>query len=406
MGIRWSRTLTSAAALWSLLPALVLAQNASGIVGVAKDTSGAVLPGVTVEASSSALIEKVRTVTTDRQGVFRIVDLRPGTYVVTFTLPGFSTVRREGIQLTATFTATVNAELPVGSLEETITVTGQAPTVDIQNVTQQRVMTRDVIDNIPVGTRSVTALGVLLPGVTTISQDVGGTQYGSAAIAVHGSRVQEQQLVYDGMYYNHGGGRGGSFTAMAPNDGTIQEVSLAVGGLSAESETSGVRGSLIPRDGGNTFTGSFFTSFTHRTLQSDNLSADLIARGLTTVDSVNHIYDVNPSFGGPVIRDKLWFYASVRFWETNQRIAGLYYNKSTVPHIYEADLDRPAYEADLDGNQSLRLTWQATPRNKITIHPQVNQQKRDHFYGQGTGNRTRSPEAVIYYKTNPNYFAL
>ncbi len=244
-------------AVWIALAALVLlsspasAQDTSGIAGVVRDTSGAVLPGVTVEAASPALIERVRAVTTDGQGVFRIVDLRPGAYTVTFTLPGFSTVRREGIQLTAAFTATVNADLRVGALEETITVTGEAPTVDVQNITQQRVMTRDVIDNIPVGTKSVTALGVLLPGVTTISQDVGGTQYGSAAIAVHGSRVQEQQLVYDGMYYNHGGGRGGSFTAMAPNDGTVQEVSLAIGGLSAESETSGVRGSLIPRDGGN-----------------------------------------------------------------------------------------------------------------------------------------------------------
>jgi hypothetical protein len=387
-----------------LLPALAFAQNNSGIAGVVRDSSGGVLPGVTVEAASPALIEKVRTAVTDGQGVFRIVDLRPGTYSVTFTLPGFSTVRREGIELTASFTATVNADMRVGALEETITVTGDAPTVDVQNITQQRVMTRDVIDNIPVGTKSVTALGVLLPGVTTISQDVGGTQYGSAAIAVHGSRVQEQQLVYDGMYYNHGGGRGGSFTAMAPNDGTVQEVSLAVGGLSAESETSGVRGSLIPRDGGNVFSGSFSTTFTHRALQSNNLDDDLRARGLSTVDSVNHIYDINPSFGGPIIRDRLWFYSSVRFWETNTRIAGMHYNKSPVPYRYEADLDRPAYEGDSDGNQSFRLTWQATPRNKITVHPQVNQQKRDHFYGQGTANRTISPEAVILYRTNPNYF--
>ncbi len=404
MGTRRDSRLWIAVAAFALIPSLALAQNNSGIAGVVKDTSGAVLPGVMVEASSPALIEKVRVAVTDGQGVYRIVDLRPGAYVVTFALPGFTTVRRDGIELTAAFTATVNAEMRVGALEETVTVTGQASAVDVQNVVQQTVMTRDVIDNIPVGTKSVTALGVLVPGVTTISQDVGGTQYGSAAIAVHGSRVQEQQLVYDGMYYNHGGGRGGSFTVMAPNDGTVQEVALSIGGLSAESETSGVRGSLIPRDGGNAFSGSFSTAYTSRALQSDNLSDDLIARGLTTVDSVNHIYDINPSFGGPIKRDRLWFYSSVRWWETNQRIAGLYYNKSTIPQIYQADLDRPAFEADSDGNQSLRLTWQATPKNKFTVHPQVNQQKRDHFYGQGTANRTRSPEAVIYYKTNPNYF--
>ena len=176
----FSRT-SLAVALAVLLPLAAAAQDNSGIAGVVRDTSGAVLPGVSVEASSPALIERTRVAVTDGQGVYRIVDLRPGAYTVTFTLPGFSTVRREGIQLTAAFTATVNAEMRVGSLEETITVTGEAPVVDVQNVTQQTVMTRDVIDSIPVGTRSVTALGVLIPGVTTISQDVGGTQYGSAA---------------------------------------------------------------------------------------------------------------------------------------------------------------------------------------------------------------------------------
>src|SRR3989441_12100545 len=109
-----------------LLPRAASAQQAtaSGIAGLVRDTSGAVLPGVTVEAASPALIEKVRTVVTDSEGRHNIVDLRPGTYVVTFTLGGFNTVRREGIELTAGFTATVNADLQVGSLQETITVTG------------------------------------------------------------------------------------------------------------------------------------------------------------------------------------------------------------------------------------------------------------------------------------------
>ena len=125
----------------TLLPAAAWAQSASGIAGIVRDTTGAVLPGVTVEAASPALIEKIRTVVTDDQGLYRIIDLRPGTYTVTFTLPGFSTVKREGIELTASFTATVNADLRVGDLEETITVSGQSPVVDVQNVVQQRVMT-------------------------------------------------------------------------------------------------------------------------------------------------------------------------------------------------------------------------------------------------------------------------
>ncbi|MEQ1573681.1 MAG: carboxypeptidase-like regulatory domain-containing protein, partial [Vicinamibacterales bacterium] len=133
---------------WLLvLPAAAYAQ--ASITGVVRDTSGAVLPGVTVEAASPVLIEKVRSVTTDGSGLYRIVDLRPGTYSVTVTLPGFSTVRREGIELTGNFTATINAEMRVGSLEETITVTGASPIVDVQSTAQQQVLGKDVIDNIP-----------------------------------------------------------------------------------------------------------------------------------------------------------------------------------------------------------------------------------------------------------------
>ncbi|HXD73176.1 MAG TPA: carboxypeptidase-like regulatory domain-containing protein, partial [Vicinamibacterales bacterium] len=203
-------------------PRSVFAQANSAIAGVVKDSSGAVLPGVTVEAASPALIEKSRVAVTDGEGQYKIVNLRPGEYSVTFTLTGFSTVKREGVALTSSFTANVNAELKVGELQETITVSGAAPTVDVQNVVQQRVMTRDVVDAIPVGAKSVMSIGVLIPGVTTNSQDVGGTQYGSAALAIHGSALFEQQLLYDGVYYNNGQGRGGSFTAIAPNSATIQ----------------------------------------------------------------------------------------------------------------------------------------------------------------------------------------
>src|ERR1043166_5374353 len=131
---------------------------------------------------------------------------------------------------------------------------GAAPTVDVQNVVQQKVMTRDIIDAIPVGAKSVMSVGVLIPGVTTNSQDVGGTQYGSAALAIHGSALFEQQLLYDGVYYNNGQGRGGSFTAIAPNAATIQEISYETGALSAEKEVAGLRSNIIPKDAGTKFT--------------------------------------------------------------------------------------------------------------------------------------------------------
>src|SRR3954468_17686656 len=230
------------------IPSAAFAQ--ASLTGVVKDPSGAVLPGVTVEASSPALIEKARSVVTDGEGQYKIVNLRPGVYSVTFTLSGFSVVKREGVTLTASFTATVNADLRVGALEETITVSGAAPAVDVQNVVQQKVMTREIVDAIPVGAKSVMSVGVLIPGVTTNSQDVGGTQYGSAALAIHGSALFEQQLLYDGVAYNNGAGRGGSFTAIAPNSATIQEISYETGALSAESEVAGLRSNIIPKDGG------------------------------------------------------------------------------------------------------------------------------------------------------------
>src|SRR5438552_14017000 len=133
--------LFGALALILLLPLSASAQQASGIAGVARDTSGSVLPGVTVETSSPALIEKVRTAVTDGEGRYNVVNLPPGTYTVTFTLPGFSIYRREGIVLTAGLTAAVNTDMQVSTIAETITVSGETPLVDTQNVRRQTVVT-------------------------------------------------------------------------------------------------------------------------------------------------------------------------------------------------------------------------------------------------------------------------
>ena len=196
------RSLTRTAALWMsalFLPSVVFAQ--AGIAGNVKDSSGAVLPGVTVEASSPALIEKVRSVVTGASGQYRIVDLRPGAYTVTFTLPGFSTFRREGIELSGTFVATVNAEMRVGALEETITVVGETPVVDIRNVRTQAVLNKDVIAAIPTG-RNYQNLHVLVPGVTIAAgnQDVGGSG-GDQQVnySAHGGDVRDSRTQVNGM---------------------------------------------------------------------------------------------------------------------------------------------------------------------------------------------------------------
>ncbi len=171
--------------IWAVLllavPAHVSAQQGSGIAGTVRDASGAVLPGVTVEVSSPALIEKTRSATTDGEGKFSIIQLRPGVYSVAFTLPGFSTVKRDNIELTSDFTATVNADMKVGGVEETITVAAESPVVDVQSITQRTVMTREVMDTIPTG-RNIQAIGIMIPGTSlspggggALSRDVGGS---------------------------------------------------------------------------------------------------------------------------------------------------------------------------------------------------------------------------------------
>ena len=289
-------------------PAVARAQSA--IAGVVRDTSGAVLPGVTVEAASEALIERTRSATTDGQGQYKIIDLRPGIYSVTFTLPGFSTVKRDGVELPSNFTAQINADLQVGSLEETINVSGQSPVVDVQNAVQQTVLTRQMLDAVPTG-RSVPTLGALLPGARLALPDVGGTSgMQNRDLTVHGSDGRDTTFQVDGMTLN--GLEGDGSVQSYFNDMMFEEVSYQTSAITAEVSSGGVRANMIPKDGGNTFKGALFTSAANENMQSNNLTDELRARGLRAPDRLNKVWDVNISEGGPIRRDRLWFFASYR----------------------------------------------------------------------------------------------
>jgi hypothetical protein len=283
-----------------VMPITVWAQAATGsIAGVVRDTSGAFLPGVTIEAVSPALIEKVRTVVTDGAGAYRIVELRPGTYSVTFSLPGFGSVRREGIELTSSFTATVNAELMVGNVAETITVTGQTPVVDISSARQQTTISRDVLDAIPT-TKRLGQYASFIPGATYANptfQDSGGTAGEGGQFGVHGQRAADEVVNMDGLNQNMFG-----LDVYSYNSQTIQEVVVETGGTSAEAMTGGVQLNIIPKDGGNTWSGSFASSFTGPSLQAKNLDDDLRARGLQTGASIKAFKDHGGAFGGPIAR--------------------------------------------------------------------------------------------------------
>jgi hypothetical protein len=358
-----------------IVPTPAFAQ--ASITGVVQDTSGAVVPGVTVEAASPALIEKVRSVVTDGSAQYRIVDLRPGTYAVTFTLPGFNTVRREGIELTGSFTATVNADLRPGALEETVTVTGEAPIVDVQSASQERVITHEVGDALPTA-RMQFSFAVLIPGVSVTpfsnvsgmgSQDVGGSTGDQiVTLRIHGGRSADQRLMVNGLPV----GRVDmpELGAYSPDMSATQEIQVETGGFSAETAVGGLRLYIVPRDGGNTFSGTVFGSYASEQLASSNLTDDLKAHGLLQANSIKRNGDFNPGFGGPIKRDKLWFYLAGRYMFYDNYAAGMFVDSTrNDPKVwtFNPDRSRPGLNSQHVQDGQGRLTWQATPKHNVAF---------------------------------------
>jgi hypothetical protein len=366
------------------LPAALSAQSA--ITGLVKDTSGAVLPGVTVEAASPALIEKVRTVVSDMQGRYAIVDLRPGVYRVTFTVPGFSAFVQDAIDLPSNFTATVNAELRVGAVEESVTVSGQSPVVDVQNAQRTTVLTRQLLDSVPVP-RMYQAEGALAVGTKVSDQNVGGARSAvNPRLTAHMSVTKDTTIDVDGMKMNTLVGGGDSHPDH--NDAMTQEMTVQTAALGAEVSAGGPHLNLIPREGGNTYSGATYLGYTNKKFQFNNLNDDLLKRGLQTPDAVRMIYDANASIGGPIKRDRLWFFGSYRNVGNDNIVANSTYPDGR-PGIYDQRVQ----------NYTLRLTWQVTPRNKLTAYDDYQMKYVGHLYTSGvdvaTASRRRDP--VIKY---------
>ena len=386
-------------ALAVLVPSMAYAQ--ASIAGVVRDASGGVIPGVTVEAASPALIEKVRSVVTDDAGQYRIIELRPGTYTVTFTLPGFNTVRREGIELSGTFVANINADMRVGALEETITVTGAAPVVDVQSTRQETVLDRNIIRDLPTS-RSYFALAVLIPGMVTSQRDVGGTSLNQAGnYTIHGGRNGDGRILIDGVTVGQRGGNplaptdqvGSNMTMYSTNAGLMQETSINTSGGLGEAETGGVVVNMIPRDGGNVIRGSLFGTFGNGAMQGSNYDDRLRSLGLRAPNEVLKVWEGTAQVGGPLVQDKLWYVVSGKHTGTRSTIAGMYYNKNAgdlTKWTYEPDFSRQAFNDDTLRNVSLRLTTQLTPKNKLNIF--WDEQWRGTNY-LGGGAATTSPEA-------------
>ena len=381
-----------------LLPSAAYAQAA--ITGVVRDASGGVLPGATVEAASPVLIEKVRSVVTDDSGQYRIVDLRPGTYSVTVKLQGFTTIKREGIELSGNFVATVNADLKVGALEETITVTGESPIVDVQSTRTQQIIDKSVLAAIP-SSRNINGIQAIIPGVT-MSGDSGGinaSMQGGAA-AIHGGRINDSRIYADGINMGWAGTGGGG--GQMPQVAAAQEIAMTISGGLGEAETGGLVFNAIPREGSNLFTGQFNYSGSNDTLQGSNYTQALKDAGLRAPFELISVYDVNGMYGGRIKRDKLWFYLVYRQVGGERTVPGMFYNKNAGnPNSWVVDLDRSkqAFNNSLERQATVRLTWQATPRNKFNAH--WSEQYNDANYGEGGGAAVppTTPEAssrVLY----------
>jgi len=358
-----------AAALFA--PAIASAQVA--IAGVVKDGTGAVLPGVTVEASSPALIEKTRTVVSDNAGQYKIVDLLPGVYQVTFTLPGFKTVRRADVILEGSFTAQVNGELQVGAVEETVTVTAASPAVDVISNTAAFVQGREMLDAFPTPTRSTTARALGIPG-TTVTPFVLG-QYN---VTSHGSATSDFTIAIDGLRVNNLCGSG-QYSGFYMNDASVQELTFITGSESAEIQSSGIRVNSVPKDGGNRFSGSMFLYGNGSGLQADNRS-DAVKPFITTAKTA-YDYQLNPSFGGPLKKDKLWFYFTYKYQN----------NKIYVPSAKFAD-GSPAFRNSMGNYSGVgRITWAASSKDKIRLY--VEKQFNGEFYNGFNTYAVTTPEA-------------
>ena len=367
------------------LPSLASAQSA--ITGLVRDATGAVLPGVTVEAASPVLIEKVRTVVSDGEGRYTVENLRPGTYTVTFTLAGFSTLKREGVELPGNFTMTLNADLRVGAVAESVSVTGASPIVDVQNTQRTQVLTRDLLDALPTA-RNYSGLAALMPGVRMTNTDVGGNQQMEQIYMVtHGSRLTDTTVQVDGMALN---------SLLSDNqvqayfsDAANAEVTYQMSGLGADVSGGGVKINMIPKEGGNRFSGSAFIGGTDGSWQGDNVTDELKARGLKGGNRITHIYDINFGLGGPIMKDKLWFFGTYRKFSTNDVVANAFYKDG-----------RPAEEEQGIQNQMVRLTWQMTPRNKITAYhdryPKFKLHELGAFYDPETAAFRRDQHHALY----------
>jgi hypothetical protein len=340
----------------------------SSIAGVVRDASGGVLPGVTVEVASPVLIEKVRSATSDGSGQYRITELPPGTYSITMTLPGFSVVRREAVDVAGAGVLTINGELRVGGIEETITVTGESPLVDVQSTRRQQVVDDETIKALP-ATRGYNALVFLVPSVTGGSNQI-DLMPAMRIFYSHGGRGNEGRVSVDGLSVGSAF-NGGGVSGYIVDTSNSQEMQMTLSGGLGETEMGGATVNFVPKTGGNTFSGNAFFSNAGKWSQSSNIDDRLKGFGLPDPPALYKNWDISGSLGGPIKRDKLWFFANYRDLGSHDAILGMFANVNAGnPNSWSYVPDRgvQARSAVAASISAIRLTSQVTPKNKVGFY--------------------------------------
>src|SRR3954468_3908585 len=299
--------------------------SAQMLAGAVRDTSGAVLPGVAVEASSPALIERVRTTVTDGNGQYQIPNLPPGAYKITFTLTGFSPVVREGVELSGAGVTSINADLRVGSLSESVTVTGETPVVDVQSAPHTTALHGDIVGALP-ASRSYGNYLAAIPAVQATGFNT-GVQTSNNFFTARGGRANEGAIQIDGMNVgapSNGGGVSGYLYDM----NNSAEVQISISGGLGEADRGGPAFNIIPKTGGNNFSGMYFGAFSGQWGQTSNIDQHLSDLGFADAPALRKNWDSNFALGGPIIRNRIWFYGNFRTQGAHVDTGNLYANKN------------------------------------------------------------------------------
>jgi hypothetical protein len=384
-----------------LLPAAARAQ--ATITGTVKDTSGSILPGVDVEATGTTLLVP-RTVQTDSSGVYRIVELPPGTYNLTFSLSGFTRVVREGIELQGTMVATIPIDMKVGAVAETITVTGETPVVDVQTVKQETVLKGDSIENLP-GTHAYGAILNMIPGLTVDNNGLANTPT-MTFFTARGGNTNEGRMAINGMTVA-AAFNGGGVSSLAYDSNNVEEVAVTVAGGLGESEIGGPAMNLIPKSGGNRFAGTMFWNYAGSWSSGNNIDDYLrsLATPLSSPPTIFHSYDINPSFGGPIKKERVWFWGAYRKFETSVAVPGVFANAYALdPTHFDYKQDPTVSSRNIQGRNIYtgRLTAQVTPKNRVMFsHEYQLRCEGSTLTTAGDGCRTRGSDWVALGSTFP-----